>query len=117
MTIVLEILAVLLVVALFVGAFLRSSPATLAATLRIAGPLLLGLGGIGFVALGRAGLGSGMVAAALAWAAVVHLSRKKPKPKPHRSMVRTAALEMELDHETGALEGLVLAGRREGQLL
>ena len=32
-------------------------------------------------------------------------------------MVRTAALEMELDHETGALEGLVLAGRAEGRML
>lgn len=34
-----------------------------------------------------------------------------------RSVVRTAALEMVLDHDTGALEGLVLAGRREGSRL
>jgi DnaJ-domain-containing protein 1 len=32
-------------------------------------------------------------------------------------MVRTAALEMELDHDTGALEGLVLAGSAEGRML
>ncbi len=32
-------------------------------------------------------------------------------------MVRTAALEMELDHDTGRLEGLVLAGRAEGKML
>lgn len=38
------------------------------------------------------------------------------KPR-RRSVVRTAALEMELDHDTGALEGLVLAGRREGRTL
>jgi hypothetical protein len=117
MTIVLEILAILLVAALLVGAFLRSSPASLATTLRIAGPALLGISGLVVVAVGRAGLGSGMIAAALVWGAVVQLSRKRSKPKPHRSMVRTAALEMELDHETGALEGLVLAGRREGCLL
>ena len=34
-----------------------------------------------------------------------------------RSTVRTAALEMELDHDTGGLEGLVLAGRHEGKML
>jgi hypothetical protein len=34
-----------------------------------------------------------------------------------RSAVRTAALDMELDHETGALEGLVLAGTFEGHVL
>jgi hypothetical protein len=31
--------------------------------------------------------------------------------------VRTAALEMELDHDSGALEGMVLAGRFEGRQL
>jgi hypothetical protein len=31
--------------------------------------------------------------------------------------VRTAALEMELDHDTGSLEGMVLAGRLEGREL
>jgi hypothetical protein len=32
-------------------------------------------------------------------------------------MVRTAALEMELDHDTGTLEGLVLAGSYDGKML
>ncbi len=32
-------------------------------------------------------------------------------------MVRTAALEMELDHDSGGLEGQVLAGRFEGRHL
>ena len=44
--------------------------------------------------------------------------RRPPKQKPgRRSMVRTAALEMELDLDTGALEGVVLAGRSEGRML
>ena len=34
-----------------------------------------------------------------------------------KSSVRSAALEMELDHETGAMNGIVLAGQYEGQLL
>lgn len=46
------------------------------------------------------------------------LQRSGARPRAHRrSVVRTAALEMELDHDTGALEGLVLAGRREGRRL
>src|SRR5262249_12056467 len=48
---------------------------------------------------------------------LMRLSRKREKPKARRAMVRTAALEMELDHDTARLEGLVLAGRREGSLL
>ena len=34
-----------------------------------------------------------------------------------RSSVRSAALEMELDHETGAMNGLVLVGAHEGKEL
>lgn len=117
MGIVLEILAGALVAALVVVAFLKSSPAGLAAILRVAAPALLGLGGLIIVAMGRAGPGAVMVAAALAWFGLLGLSRKREKPKPRRSLVRTAALEMELDHESGGLEGLVLAGRREGRLL
>ena len=59
-----------------------------------------------------------MVAVALGWFAADAAGGKTPKPTPgSRSMVRTAALEMELDHESGALEGLVLAGRNEGKML
>jgi DnaJ-domain-containing protein 1 len=117
MGIVLEILAGLLLAALVVVAFLKSSPARLAAAFRFAAPLLLGLGGLLAVAVGRAGVGALLVAAALAWLGLMRLARKPEKPKARRSTVRTAALEMELDHETGRLEGLVLAGRREGQML
>jgi hypothetical protein len=64
-------------------------------------------------------LGALVFAAALGWVGLMRLSRdgKKEKPQPRRAMVRTAALEMELDQQTGGLEGLVLAGRREGRLL
>lgn len=36
------------------------------------------------------------------------------RPSGRRSTVRSAALEMELDHDTGTLSGRVLAGRFEG---
>jgi len=118
MSAVLEILAGLGAIALLVAAFLRTSPTALASALRMLGPVLLGLVGFAVVGIGKAGAGSFMVAAALGWFAATHLARRKPKPTAGgRSMVRTAALEMELDHETGALEGLVLAGHSEGKTL
>ncbi|MBH0240032.1 DnaJ domain-containing protein [Methylobrevis albus] len=43
-------------------------------------------------------------------------ARGTPKPG-HRSMVRSAAFEMELDHDTGAISGKVLAGSFEGRAL
>lgn len=111
------ILAGLLAAALVVVVFLKSSPAAIAATMRIAGPVLLGFGGLAAIGVGRAVLGMGLTVGALAWLGFMGLPRRKPPPKARRSMVRTAALEMELDHDTGALEGLVLAGRREGRTL
>jgi len=118
MTIVAEILVGMLAAALLLVVFLRATPAALAATVRIVGPGLLVAAGLALVAIGRAGIGTVLVAAALAWFGVSRLSRRNVKPKPSpRAMVRTAALEMELDHETGALEGVVLAGRKEGQVL
>lgn len=71
--------------------------------------------------------------ASVFWA-IRRAGRPRSHPKPDRrreplleeprrnassglSTVRTAVLEMELDHDTGALEGLVLAGRHEQRLL
>ncbi len=57
-----------------------------------------------------------LLSGALAW---YGLGRAKGRsvPKTHGAALdgRTAALEMELDHDTGGLEGMVLAGRHEQQ--
>ena len=61
--------------------------------------------------------GAGLTVA-LAWYGSVRMKRPTVGLAPgKRSTVRTAALEMELDHDTGGLEGLVLAGRHEGKML
>jgi hypothetical protein len=39
------------------------------------------------------------------------------RPKPQTSKVRSKHLEMSLDHETGAIDGRILTGQREGQVL
>ena len=92
-------------------------PARLAGGVRLAGPLLVGLTGVGFMLAGRAGLGGMLISGALAW----HLQSRRAgsvhRTPGKRSTVRTAALEMELDHDSGTLEGMVLVGSREGREL
>ena len=112
-------IGILLLVLLAYGAaasFLRADPVQFAGSLRHAGPVALVLAGIAAVLAGRPVFGGPILVAAVSLYA---LTRRKSRPKlaPGRSMVRTAALEMELDHGTGALEGLVLAGTAEGRML
>lgn len=116
MSIVFYSLAGLFVLMLIGTAFLRSNPARLAETLRVSGPILLGIAGGLLLVTGRAAIGGMLLSGALAWYGSNRL-RPKQKTPGKRSIVRTAALEMELDHDSGALEGLVLVGRHEGRTL
>lgn len=117
MTVILYAVALLLAAGLFGLLFLRADAAKLAGGMRLAGPVVVGLIGAGLTLLGRVGLGGMLVSVALGW----HMRTRRQqaaKPSPgRRSTVRTAALEMELDHDTGALSGFVLAGSHEGRQL
>jgi len=106
---------VLLVVA---TAFLRADPAKLAGGMMTLGPILLALVGVAVLLTGREGFGGAILLAAIALYNSLRTKRPATKlPPGKRSTVRTAALEMELDHDSGGLEGLVLAGRHEGKML
>lgn len=116
--------AIIAIVALFLvllGAatiFVRADPQKLASGMRTLGPVLLALFGLAVLVVGREGIAGLILAAALAWYGSVRMKRPPVGLAPgKRSTVRTAALEMELDHDTGGLEGLVLAGRHEGKML
>ncbi|RWC34369.1 MAG: molecular chaperone DnaJ [Mesorhizobium sp.] len=110
--------ALLLLLLGAVTIFLRAEPAKLASTMRTLGPVLLALVGLAVLVVGREGIGGMILTAALAWYGSMRMKRQPARPAPgKRSTVRTAALEMELDHATGGLEGLVLAGRHEGKML
>lgn len=98
--------------------FVRADPARLASGMRTVGPLLLALVGVAVLLVGRQGVGGLILSAALAWYGSMRMKRPLAKLSPGKhSTVRSAALEMELDHDTGSLEGLVLAGRHEGKML
>src|SRR5690606_30468832 len=117
MSVVLGILAALLVAVGLVAAFLRADASRLAGTLRLAGPAVLAIAGVVLTITGRAGLGGMLLSGAFAWYGFGRAKGRVAKPKGQRSTVRTAALEMERDHDTGGLEGMVLAGSHEQKML
>jgi hypothetical protein len=100
-------------------AYSKVSPATLAIVLKTGGGLgalaaagLLGMRGRLDIAipLGITGLG---LLGWLPWS-VAGLGARTQKSPGQVSRVRAAFLEMELDHDSGAMRGRILAGRHEG---
>lgn len=118
MTVPFFFFGLVLLLALGAIAFTRASPAAIAGALRLVGPVLLGLVGLVLLFTGRAGLGGMLLSGAAAWFGSSRMVRRMSRPQPgQRSTVRSAALEMVLDHDSGDLEGTVLAGRFEGREL
>lgn len=102
-------------------AFLAANPRTLARILRALATVallalavrLLAVGQIQFAIMlaGAAAVVSGLIPSPFGGGV-----RSAPTPGK-RSTVRSAAFEMELDHDTGTLSGVVIAGRFEGREL
>jgi hypothetical protein len=94
-----------------------AEPASVLRAIRIGVPAVLAMVGVGCLALGQPGIGGVLMGLAAIVFGVARSRRAKVPAPRRRSSVRTAALEMQLDHETGILEGIVLAGRHEDRLL
>ncbi len=117
MTFILVFAICLLAAGLFGLMLLRADAAAVASMLRLIVPGILGLVGAGALLAGRAGLGIMLIMAAAGWISSQRLRTARRKTPGRRSSVRTAALEMELDHDSGMMEGLVLVGTHEGKTL
>jgi hypothetical protein len=100
-------------------AFSKANPATLAIVLKTSGGLgaLAAAGVLGMrgrldiaIPLGITGLG---LLGWLPWS-MASLGARTQKSSGQVSQVRAAFLEMELDHDSGAMRGRILAGRHEG---
>jgi hypothetical protein len=109
--------AIALVLLVASTVLVRVSPARILDSIRLGGPILLGIAGIGMLLFGRGGIAGMLIPIAVAWYLRGRSLRRVRTAPGQRSHVRTAALEMELDHDSGGLEGLVLAGRFEGREL
>ncbi|GAB4354404.1 MAG: DnaJ domain-containing protein [Oricola sp.] len=97
--------------------FVSAPPAQIASAVRHAGPALLALAGLIVSLTGRIGAGAPLIMMAAAWYGRQRRQAGTRKSAGQKSVVRSAWLEMELDHDTGDMNGLVLAGRFEGREL
>lgn len=97
--------------------FVNSPPAAVANALRLIIPLI-GVGlGLVLVYAGRASLGIPLLLlSAFSFMRARSISAPNSGAAP-KSTVRSAWLEMQLDHETGDLDGFVLTGAHEGETL
>lgn len=123
------ILAAFLLVAALIGgkALLDADPRKIAQGLRIGGGLALGVAGLflsirGMFFFGApvALFGLGMVARGLGWHGLpggFSLGGKRQPSSGGASRVRSAHLEMSLDHDTGDMDGRILKGDHAGQKL
>lgn len=114
----LSIFAMLGIAVVFAIAFVNMTPAAIAGFIRTLGPLLLCVVGLLLTAAGRGGLGLPLLFVGATWYA---RNRRVGSMSSHgggqTSTVRSAWLEMELDHHTGEMDGLVLTGKLEGSRL
>jgi hypothetical protein len=114
-------LALLLLLIWGLYGFTRIDPRTLAPVLRKAGGLAA-IGGAVFLGLrGQIGLALPLGIAGLSllgWLpGAASLTKRMNKSAGQVSRVRAPFIEMELDHDSGAMRGRVLAGRLEGVTL
>ena len=112
------LMVVLVALVLGAFAFMKASPAAIAKTIRMTGPVLVCLAGLAFVLTGRVGLGLPLLVTGGIWYARSRDAGSIPSTSGGTtSTVRSAWLEMQLDHDTGEMDGAVLTGPMEGQLL
>tara|TARA_R110002020_G_scaffold183962_4_gene380560 strand:+ start:2425 stop:3120 length:696 start_codon:yes stop_codon:yes gene_type:complete len=106
-----------LILAAVLAGVLSVKPSALANTLRYGLPVTLAGLGIVMTLFGRVSLGVPLLGfAAMLFSRARSASRATRQPGG-QSYVRSAALEMELDLDSGAMNGLVLAGSFEGREL
>ena len=100
------------------NAFTRTDPKVAARVLKTSAGTAALAGAVIFVALGRVGIALPLGIAGLAllglWPGGIGFGRRGRKSPGQISRVRSAFLEMQLDHDTGAMRGRILAGRHEG---
>ncbi|AKI00857.1 DnaJ-like protein [Hoeflea sp. IMCC20628] len=107
---------VLILLAVAAG-LMSVKPSALATTLRYALPVATAGLGVVMTLVGRASLGVPLLAFAAAMFARARSAARATRQPGGQSYVRSAALEMELDLDTGEMNGLVLAGSYEGREL
>ncbi len=116
MRIVLPLLIGLGAIALLVRHFLTTPPRDLVRQIYLTGGIFLLLLGVGLLFLRQFAFALPVAAAGLMLFRR-HRGLRQMAGTGQRSSVRAAGIEMSLDHDTGEMEGSILAGRHEGKRL
>jgi hypothetical protein len=110
---------VLLLILWAINAFARADPQTIVRFAKVSGGTVALAGAATLAATGRVALAVPLGIAGLTllglWPGMSAFGRRARRGQTSR--VRSAFLEMELDHDTGAMRGRILAGRHEGASL
>jgi DnaJ domain len=116
MRIILPLVLGLAFIALVLRHFLRTPPHDLARQLTMIGGVLLMAAGVGLVLVRQFGIALPVgMAGFMLWRR--NRAMRSAPGSAQTSSVRAAGLEMHLDHDTGAMDGKILAGRHEGRRL
>jgi DnaJ-domain-containing protein 1 len=111
-------IAALVLLLWVLNAFTKTDPRVAARVLKTSAGTAALAGAVILVALGRVGIALPLGIAGLAllglWPRGMGFGRRARKSPGQVSRVRSAFLEMELEHDTGAMRGRILAGRHEG---
>lgn len=115
------LIAVAAVIGLLLRLFLTTPPAVLAKVIRYSSGLLLVLGGAALLFTGQAAFAIPIIFAGIAILRGLGFRGQTPwgarKSPGHQSQVRSAAIEMTLDHDSGNMDGTVIDGLYEGSRL
>jgi hypothetical protein len=106
----------LLLLALLIRHFLTTPPERLAQQFRVAAGVALLAVGAGLLFLRQFAIAAPVGMAGL-YMLRRHAAMRTSGPSGKTSNVRSAGLEMTLDHDSGEMDGRVLAGRHENRLL
>lgn len=104
----------LLILLALVAGVVSVKPSALANTLRYGLPVAAAALGAVLTLIGRGGVGIPLLAFSVALFTRARRAARATRQPGGQSYVRSAALEMELDLDTGEMNGLVLAGSFEG---
>ena len=111
---------VLLLILWAMNAFARADPRTVVRFAKVSGGTVALAGAATLAATGRVALALPLGIAGLTllgWWPGMGAFGRRARTGGQTSRVRSAFLEMELDHDTGAMRGRILAGRHEGAAL
>jgi hypothetical protein len=114
-------IATLILLLWLLNSFTKADPRLVLRSARIGGGIAALVGALALALVGRESIAVPLGVGALALLGLWPLSRpfggRTQKSPGQVSRVRSAFLEMELDHDSGAMRGRILAGKHEGVTL